>query len=70
MNESPGAHAHVALTGLTLAKYFCNDSRGRRGCVTLHQQDSLIHAGSEVMLYSLCCHQPSLFTDMAHMNVM
>ena len=68
MNEPSGAHAHVALTGLTIAEYFCNEE----GQDVLFFIDNIFwftQAGSEVSALLGCIpsavgYQPTLLTDM------
>ena len=47
MNEPPGARAHVALTGLTIAEYFC-DEEGQDVLLFIDNIFRFTQAGSEV----------------------
>ena len=47
MNEPPGAHACVALTGLTIAEYFC-DAEGQDVLLFIGNIFCFTQAGSEV----------------------
>jgi len=72
MNESPGARARVALTGLTLAEYF----RDEKGADTLLFIDNIFRytlAGAEVSallgrMPSAVGYQPTLATEMADLQ--
>ena len=68
MNEPPGARARVALTGLTLAKYF-RDEEGQDVLFFVDNIFRFTQAGSEVSallgrIPSAVGYQPTLATDM------
>ncbi|KAG1854883.1 ATP2, beta subunit of the F1 sector of mitochondrial F1F0 ATP synthase [Suillus subluteus] len=72
MNEPPGAHAHVALTGLTIAKYFCNEE-GQDVLLFINNMFRFTQAGSKVStllghIPSAISYQPMLSTDMGGMQ--
>ncbi|KAF8989122.1 hypothetical protein BDQ17DRAFT_1478963 [Cyathus striatus] len=63
MNEPPGTHPCVTLTGLTIAEYL-HDIERRSGYVVLHLQHfHFTQAGSEVSAHL----EPTLSTDMGSM---
>jgi F0F1-type ATP synthase beta subunit len=47
MNEPPGARAHVALTGVTIAEYF-HDDKGQDVLLFVDNIFQFTQAGSEV----------------------
>lgn len=68
MNVSPGARARVALTGLTIAKYFCGEE-GQNVLLFIDNIFWFTQAGFEVCpllgrIPSAVGYQPTLFTDM------
>merc|ERR1712024_161598 len=72
MNESPGARARVALTGLTVAEYF-RDEEGQDVLLFIDNIFRLTQAGSEVSallgrIPSAVGYQPTLATDMGTMQ--
>jgi F-type H+-transporting ATPase subunit beta len=72
MNESPGARARVALTGLTLAEYF-RDVEGRDMLFFVDNVFRFTQAGSEVSallgrIPSAVGYQPTLATEMGTMQ--
>ena len=73
MNEPPGARARVALTGLTIAKYFC-DEEGQDVLLFINNIFRFTQAGSEVSALLGCIpsavgYQPTLSADMGGMSV-
>lgn len=76
MNESPGARARVALTGLTAAEYFRDGDGKEQGKDVLFFIDNIFRftqAGSEVStllgrMPSAVGYQPSLATEMGAMQ--
>lgn len=76
MNESPGARARVALTGLTAAEYFRDGIGGEQGRDVLLFIDNIFRftqAGSEVStllgrMPSAVGYQPTLATEMGAMQ--
>ena len=76
MNESPGARARVALTGLTLAEYFRDSSDNTKGRDILLFVDNIFRftqAGAELStllgrLPSAVGYQPTLATEMGAMQ--
>ena len=72
MNESPGARARVALTGLTVAEYF-RDVEGKDVLLFIDNIFRFTQAGSEVSallgrIPSAVGYQPTLGTDMGAMQ--
>merc|ERR1712235_160330 len=72
MNEPPGAHARVALTGLTVAEYF-RDQEGQDVLLFIDNIFRFTQAGSEVSallgrIPSAVGYQPTLATDMGQMQ--
>merc|ERR1711988_229802 len=72
MNEPPGAHARVALTGLTVAEYF-RDAEGQDVLFFVDNIFRFTQAGSEVSallgrIPSAVGYQPTLATDMGAMQ--
>ena len=72
MNESPGARARVALTGLTVAEYF-RDVEGKDVLLFIDNIFRFTQAGSEVSallgrIPSAVGYQPALGTDMGAMQ--
>merc|ERR1711863_144858 len=72
MNEPPGARARVALTGLTVAEYFC-DQEGQDVLLFIDNIFRFTQAGSEVSallgrIPSAVGYQPTLATDMGTMQ--
>lgn len=72
MNESPGARARVALTGLTVAEYF-RDEEGQDVLLFIDNIFRFTQAGSEVSallgrIPSAVGYQPTLGTDMGSMQ--
>ncbi|KAI6112788.1 ATP synthase beta subunit [Pisolithus sp. B1] len=72
MNEPPGAHARAALTGLTIAEYFC-DEGGQDVLPFIDNIFCFTQAGSEVSallgrISSAVSYQPTLSTDMGGMQ--
>merc|ERR1712241_210929 len=72
MNESPGARARVALTGLTVAEYF-RDQEGQDVLLFIDNIFRFTQAGSEVSallgrIPSAVGYQPTLATDMGTMQ--
>ena len=68
MNEPSGTHAHVVLTGLTIAEYFC-DKEGQDVLLFINNIFQFTQAGSEVSALLGCIpsaigYQPTLSTDM------
>ncbi len=76
MNESPGARARVALSGLTLAEYFRDGGKDESGKDILFFIDNIFRftqAGSEVSallgrMPSAVGYQPTLATEMGAMQ--
>jgi len=76
MNESPGARARVALTGLTAAEYFRDGNGAEKGKDILFFIDNIFRftqAGSEVStllgrMPSAVGYQPTLATEMGAMQ--
>ena len=76
MNESPGARARVALTGLTAAEYFRDGGDGEQGRDVLFFIDNIFRftqAGAEVStllgrMPSAVGYQPTLATEMGAMQ--
>ena len=76
MNESPGARARVALSGLSLAEYFRDKGSGSQGGNILFFIDNIFRftqAGSEVSallgrMPSAVGYQPTLATEMGLMQ--
>jgi len=76
MNESPGARARVALTGLTMAEYFRDGEEDGQGKDVLFFVDNIFRftqAGSEVSallgrMPSAVGYQPTLSTEMGAMQ--
>jgi F-type H+-transporting ATPase subunit beta len=71
MNEPPSARAHVALTGLTIAKYF-HDEEGQDVLLFIDNIFRFTQAGSEVSvplgrIPSAIGYQSTLSTDMGGM---
>ena len=72
MNESPGARARVALTGLTVAEYF-RDDEGQDVLLFIDNIFRFTQAGSEMSallgrIPSAVGYQPTLGTDMGAMQ--
>merc|ERR1711983_474922 len=72
MNETPGARARVALTGLTVAEYF-RDEEGQDVLLFVDNIFRFTQAGSEVSallgrIPSAVGYQPTLATDMGGMQ--
>ncbi|MDR1476356.1 MAG: F0F1 ATP synthase subunit beta [Holosporales bacterium] len=72
MNESPGARARVALTGLTLAEYF-RDTEGKDVLFFIDNIFRFIQAGSEIStllgrIPSAVGYQPTLATEMGNLQ--
>merc|ERR1711877_36797 len=72
MNESPGARARVALTGLTVAEYF-RDEEGQDVLLFVDNIFRFTQAGSEVSallgrIPSAVGYQPTLATDLASLQ--
>ena len=72
MNETPGARALVALTGLTLAEYF-RDEQGQDVLLFIDNIFRFSQAGSEVSsllgrIPSAVGYQPTLATDMGELQ--
>ena len=72
MNESPGARARVALTGLTVAEYF-RDEEGQDVLLFIDNIFRFTQAGSEMSallgrIPSAVGYQPTLGTDMGAMQ--
>jgi F-type H+-transporting ATPase subunit beta len=72
MNESPGARARVALTGLTLAEYF-RDKEGQDVLLFIDNIFRFTQAGSEVSallgrIPSAVGYQPTLSTEMGELQ--
>ncbi|MHB8382505.1 MAG: F0F1 ATP synthase subunit beta [Candidatus Binataceae bacterium] len=72
MNESPGARARVALTGVTLAEYF-RDEEGKDVIFFIDNIFRFIQANSEVSallgrMPSAVGYQPTLGTDMGELE--
>ena len=72
MNESPGARARVALTGLTLAEYF-RDTEGRDVLFFVDNIFRFTQAGSEIStllgrIPSAVGYQPTLATEMGNLQ--
>ena len=73
MNEPPGARARVALTGLTLAEQFRDQSRHQDVLFFVDNIFRFTQAGSEVSallgrIPSAVGYQPTLATDMGAMQ--
>jgi F-type H+-transporting ATPase subunit beta len=76
MNESPGARARVALSGLTIAEYFRDDNSQGKGRDVLLFIDNIFRftqAGAEVsallgQIPSAVGYQPTLATEMGKMQ--
>jgi len=76
MNEPPGARARVALSGLTVAEYFCDGDGTGKGRDILFFVDNIFRftqAGSEVSallgrMPSAVGYQPTLATEMGIMQ--
>lgn len=75
MNESPGARARVALSGLTLAEYFRDQSKDGKGNILFFVDNifRFTQAGSEVSallgrMPSAVGYQPTLATEMGLMQ--
>lgn len=76
MNESPGARARVALTGLTIAEYFRDHGAGGGGRDVLFFIDNIFRftqAGAEISallgrIPSAVGYQPTLATEMGAMQ--
>ena len=73
MNEPPGVHARVALTGLTIAEYF-RDEEGHDVLLFIDNIFRFTQAGSKVSALlghvpSAVSYQPMLSTDMGGMYV-
>lgn len=76
MNESPGARARVALTGLAIAEYFrdhTSDSKGRDVLFFIDNIFRFTQAGAEIStllgrLPSAVGYQPTLATEMGAMQ--
>ena len=72
MNESPGARARIALTGLTLAEYF-RDVEGRDVLFFIDNIFRFTQAGSEIStllgrIPSAVGYQPTLATEMGNLQ--
>jgi F-type H+-transporting ATPase subunit beta len=72
MNESPGARARVALTGVTVAEYF-RDDEGRDVLLFIDNIFRFVQANSEVSallgrMPSAVGYQPTLGTDMGELQ--
>ncbi|KAI6020450.1 P-loop containing nucleoside triphosphate hydrolase protein, partial [Pisolithus microcarpus] len=72
MNEPLGAHARIALTGLTIAEYF-RDEEGQDVLLFINNIFRFTQAGSEVSallgrIPSAVGYQPTLSTDMGGMQ--
>jgi F-type H+-transporting ATPase subunit beta len=72
MNESPGARARVALTGVTVAEYF-RDEEGKDVIFFIDNIFRLVQANSEVSallgrMPSAVGYQPTLGTDMGELE--
>ncbi len=72
MNESPGARARVALTGLTIAEYF-RDTEGRDVLFFIDNIFRFTQAGSEIStllgrIPSAVGYQPTLATEMGSLQ--
>src|ERR1039457_125787 len=72
MNESPGARARVALTGVTVAEYF-RDEEGKDVIFFIDNIFRFTQAGSEVSallgrIPSAVGYQPTLGTDMGELQ--
>ncbi|KIK10994.1 hypothetical protein PISMIDRAFT_690664, partial [Pisolithus microcarpus 441] len=72
MNEPLGAHARIALTGLTIAEYF-RDEEGQDVLLFIDNIFRFTQAGSEVSallgrIPSAVGYQPTLSTDMGGMQ--
>ena len=72
MNESPGARARIALTGLTLAEYF-RDTEGRDVLFFVDNIFRFTQAGSEIStllgrIPSAVGYQPTLATEMGSLQ--
>jgi len=72
MNESPGARARVALTGVTVAKYF-RDEEGKDVIFFIDNIFRFVQANSEVSallgrMPSAVGYQPTLGTDMGELQ--
>ncbi|KAF9780625.1 mitochondrial F-ATPase beta subunit [Thelephora terrestris] len=72
MNKHPGARARLALTGLTIAEYFC-DEEGQDVLLFIDNIFRFTQAGSEVSallsrIPSAVGYQPMLSTDMGGMQ--
>lgn len=76
MNESPGARARVALTGLSIAEYFRDHGEGEKGKDILFFIDNIFRftqAGAEISallgrIPSAVGYQPTLATEMGAMQ--
>ncbi len=76
MNESPGARARVALTGLTIAEYFRDRTEGTTGNNVLFLIDNIFRftqAGAEISsllgrIPSAVGYQPTLATEMGRLQ--
>ncbi|MGI2257691.1 F0F1 ATP synthase subunit beta [Candidatus Cardinium hertigii] len=76
MNESPGARARVALTGLSIAEYFRDHGEGEEGKDILFFIDNIFRftqAGAEISallgrIPSAVGYQPTLATEMGSMQ--
>lgn len=76
MNESPGARARVALTGLSIAEYFRDHGEGKEGKDILFFIDNIFRftqAGAEISallgrIPSAVGYQPTLATEMGTMQ--
>ncbi|WP_243018141.1 MULTISPECIES: F0F1 ATP synthase subunit beta [Candidatus Cardinium] len=76
MNESPGARARVALTGLSIAEYFRDHGQGEAGKDILFFIDNIFRftqAGAEISallgrIPSAVGYQPTLATEMGAMQ--
>jgi F-type H+-transporting ATPase subunit beta len=72
MNESPGARARIALTGLTLAEYF-RDNEGKDVLFFIDNIFRFTQAGSEIStllgrIPSAVGYQPTLATEMGNLQ--
>jgi len=68
MNKLPDAHAHVALTGLTIVEYF-RDEEGQDVLLFIDNIFCFTQSGSEMSALLSCIpsaisYQPTLSTDM------